>query len=104
LLRVLRAEQGKESVPDLALFTPDISDSLVRIYTKDSNKLFTHLINLEEGRERLLKCRNSLIDTKLALEESVSELLQTKAKARMLEEELRRIRKMSWWQRLLWRS
>jgi chromosome segregation ATPase len=65
--------------------------------------MLVHLRNLVEEREGLLKYKNSLVDTKLALEESVSELMKTKAKVRMLEEELRRIRTMSLWRRLFWR-
>ena len=104
LLKVLRGEEGKDSVIDLALVAPDIRDTFVGIYTKDSKKLLSHLRNLAEQREGLVSYKNSLIDAKLALEESVSDLLKSKAKLRMLEEELRRIRKMSWWQRLFWRG
>jgi predicted Zn finger-like uncharacterized protein len=103
LLKVLRHGGEKDSVVDLALATPEIGDSPVRIYTKDSQKLLTQLRRSVQEGEGLLSYKNSLIETKLALEESASELLKSKAKVRMLEEELRRIRKKSWWQRLLWR-
>lgn len=104
LLKVLRGGKGKDSIIDLALVAPDIRDTFVAIYTEDSKKLLSHLRNLAEQQEGLINYKNSLIDAKLALEESVSDLLKSKAKLRMLEEELRRIRKMSWWQRLFWRG
>jgi len=104
LLKVLRGGKGKDSIIDLALVAPDIRDTFVGIYTEDSKKLLSHLRNLAEQREELIYYKNSLIDAKLALEESVSDLLKSKAKLRMVEEELRRIRKMSWWQRLFWRG
>ena len=103
LLKFLGDEKGKATVTALALITPDFSDTPCRIYTRDFKKMLVHLKNLVEEREGLLKYKNSLVDTKLALEESVSDLLKTKAKVRMLEEELRRIRRMSWWRRVLWR-
>lgn len=104
LLKVLRGEKAKASDIDLALLAPDIRNNFVGIYTKDSKKLLSHLRDFAEQREGLVHYKNSLIDTKLALEESVNALLKSKAKLRMLEEELRRIRKMSWWKRLFWRG
>jgi len=104
LLKVLRGGKGNDAIIDLALVAPDIRDTFVGIYTEDSKKLLSHLRSLAEQREGLINCMNSLIDAKLALEESVSDLMKSKAKLRMLEEELRRIRKMSWWQRLFWRG
>ncbi len=103
LLKFLGDEKGKATVTALALITPDISGTPCRIYARDPKEMIVYLKNLVEEREGLLKYKNSLVDTKLALEESVSDLMKTKAKVRMLEEELRRIRTMSWWRRLLWR-
>lgn len=103
LLNFLGDEKGKATATALALITPDFSDTPCRIYTKDPKEMLVHWKNLVEEREGLLKYKNSLVDTKVALEQSVSDLLKTKAKVRMLEEELRRIRTMSWWRRLLWR-
>jgi hypothetical protein len=104
LIEVLRGEKGKVSFTALALVAPGVKDAYVRIYTEDPQKLLSYLRNLVEERKGLLQHKDNLIDTKLALEESVTDLLKTKAKVRMIEEELRRVRKMSWWQRLLWRG
>jgi hypothetical protein len=100
----MRGEKCETSCTALALFAPDSKDACVRIYAEDPQKLLSQLKNLVQEREELLQHKNNLIDTKLALEERVSDLLKTKAKVRMIEDELRRVRKMSWWQRLLWRG
>ncbi len=103
MLKFLGDEKGEATVTALALITPDFKDTPCRIYTRNPKEVLVHLKKLVEEREGLLKYKNSLVDSKLALEESVTDLMKTKAKVRMLEEELRRVRAMSWWRRLLWR-
>ena len=70
-------------------------------------ELLTRLGQLELEKQNLLVYKNSMVETKAAINDKERQLQQVKAKLLMMEEELRRIKKMGWWKRLLgrkWRS
>ena len=79
------------------------ANDIVSLYTNDLRQLFVWLRNLEVEGSRLSEYKSSLIASKLALENTANKLSRTQAKLRMLEGEVRDIRKMSWWKRLFWR-
>lgn len=76
----------------------------VTVYTYDTGEFLVWLRNLEVEANKLSRYKRNLIAGKLELEDTVNELSKTQAKLRMLEGEVRGIRKMSWWKRLLWRK
>ena len=70
-------------------------------------ELLTRLGQLELEKQNLLVYKNSMVETKAAINDKERQLEQVKAKLLMMEEELRLIKKMGWWKRLLgrkWRS
>jgi len=79
------------------------TNGIVLVYTNDTKDLLVWLRNQGVEANKLSEYKNSLIASKLELEETANELSKTQAKLRMLEGEVRRIRKMSWWKRLFWR-
>ena len=83
-------------------FDGDAND-IVSLYTNDARQLLVCLRNLEIEANKLSKYKSSLFASKLALENTTNELSKAQAKLRMLEGELRQIRKMGWWKRLFWR-
>jgi hypothetical protein len=83
-------------------FDGDAND-IVSLYTNDARQLLVCLRNLEIEANKLAKYKSNLIASKLALENTANELSKAQAKLRMLEGELRQIRKMGWWKRLFWR-
>lgn len=83
-------------------FEGDAND-IVSLYTNDARQLLVWLRNLEVEANKLSKYKSSLIASKVALENTANDLSKTEAKLRLLEGELRQIRKMGWWKRLFWR-
>jgi excisionase family DNA binding protein len=67
-------------------------------------ELLSRLGQLELEKEQLLEYKNSMVDTKAALIQREKGLQEAEAKLFMMEEELRRIKKMGWWRRLFGRG
>jgi len=67
-------------------------------------ELLTRLGQLESENKDLLKYRDSMVDTKAALNQKEKNLQQAEAKLHMMEEELRRLKKMGWWKRVFGRG
>jgi excisionase family DNA binding protein len=67
-------------------------------------ELLTRLGQLELEKQNLLVYKNSMVETKAAIYDKERQLEQVKAKLLMMEEELRRIKKMGWWNRLFGRK
>jgi excisionase family DNA binding protein len=67
-------------------------------------ELLTRLGQLESENKDLLKYRDSMVDTKAALSQQEKNLQQAEAKLHMMEEELRRLKKMGWWKRVFGRG
>ena len=66
--------------------------------------LLTRVGQLEVEKENLLVYKNSMVETKGALSHKEKEFQQAKAKLHMMEEELRRLKKMGWWKRVFGRK
>ena len=67
-------------------------------------ELLTRVGQLEVEKENLLVYKNSMVETKGALSHKEKEFQQAKAKLHMMEEELRRLKKMGWWKRVFGRK
>jgi hypothetical protein len=59
---------------------------------------------LESENKDLAKYRDSMVETKAALNQKEKNLQQAEAKLHMMEEELRRLKKMGWWKRVFGRG
>ncbi|MBT8407852.1 MAG: helix-turn-helix domain-containing protein [Deltaproteobacteria bacterium] len=84
------------------------SDGTIVVVDREHyEELLTRLGQLELEKQNLLVYKNSMVETKAAINDKERQLEQVKAKLLMMEEELRLIKKMGWWKRLLgrkWRS
>jgi excisionase family DNA binding protein len=67
-------------------------------------ELLTRLGQLEVKNRNLLAYKDTIVKTKVNLNEREKELQKVKAKLRMMEEELRRLKKMGWWKRVFGRK
>jgi hypothetical protein len=67
-------------------------------------ELLTRVGQLEVEKENLLVYKNSMVETKGALSHKEKEFQQATAKLNMMEEELRRLKKMGWWKRVFGRT
>lgn len=67
-------------------------------------ELLTRVGQLEVEKENLLVYKNNMVETKGALSHKEKEFQQAKAKLHMMEEELRRLKKMGWWKRVFGRK
>ena len=67
-------------------------------------ELLTRVGQLEVEKENLLVYKNNMVETKGALSHKEKEFQQAKAKFHMMEEELRRLKKMGWWKRMFGRK
>ncbi len=76
----------------------------VRVDREHYEELLTRLGQLELEKQDLLVYKNSMVETKAAIYEKETQLEQVKAKLLMMEEELRRIKKMGLWKRLFGRK
>ncbi len=66
--------------------------------------LLTRLGQLEFENQNLLVYKDSMVKTKATLGDREKELQEVKVKLHMLEEELRRLKKMGWWKRVFGRK
>ena len=103
-LQKIFRNNSEDSFFALAALASDGANDILSIYTNDSKEFLIWLRKLVLEKEELLRYKSGLIDTKLKLENTVNELSKTQAKLGMVEDKLRRIRKMSWWKRLFWRE
>ena len=67
-------------------------------------ELLTRVGKLELEKQNLLVYKKSMVETKAAISDKEKQLQQVEAKLLMMEEELRRIKNMSWWKRLFGRK
>lgn len=67
-------------------------------------ELLTRVGQLEVEKENLLVYKNNMVETKGALSHKEKEFQQAQAKLHMMEEELRRLKKMGWWKRVFGRK
>lgn len=67
-------------------------------------KLLAQVGKLELEKQNLLVYKKSMVETKAAISDKERQLQQVKAKLLMMEEELRRVKKMGWWKRLFGRK
>jgi len=103
LQKVFKDEGKAHHFNAIAVAFEGDSKDIVSLHTNDARQLIAYLKNLEVAFNELSKYKSSLIASKLALENTANELSMAEAKLRMLEGEVRRIRKMSLWKRLFWR-
>ncbi|UCG12131.1 MAG: helix-turn-helix domain-containing protein [Deltaproteobacteria bacterium] len=66
-------------------------------------ELLTRLGQLESENQHLLEYKNDLVDIKTALVDREKDLGEVMAKLLMAEEELKKVRRMAWWQKLFGR-
>ena len=110
---------GKEdtSIPTPVAKSADISEvaakteiasegygATVVLDRKHYEELLIRVGQLELEKQNLLVYKNSMVETKAAISDKEKQLQQAKAKLRMMEEELKRIKKMGWWKRLFGRK
>jgi excisionase family DNA binding protein len=67
-------------------------------------EILTRLGQLELENRNLLVYKDSMVKTKSALSDREKELQKVRAKLHMMEEELRRLKKMGWWNRVFGRK
>lgn len=67
-------------------------------------QLLTRIGQLKSEKQNLLKYRENMVDTKAALSQKEKDLQEAEAKLHMMEEELRRLKKMGWWKRVFGRG
>ena len=89
------------SAAEIASESDGITVTVDRVHYEE---LLTRLGQLELEKKNLLVYKNSMVETKAAIYEKEQQLEQVKAKLLMMEEELRRIKKMGWWKRIFGRQ
>jgi excisionase family DNA binding protein len=67
-------------------------------------EILTRLGQLELENQNLLVYKDSMVKTKTVLSDREKELQQVRAKLHMIEEELRRLKRMGWWKRVFSRK
>ena len=82
----------------------DSGEITVTIDRTHYEELLTRVGQLEVEKENLLVYKNNMVETKGALSHKEKEFQQAKAKLHMMEEELRRLKKMGWWKRVFGRK
>lgn len=82
----------------------DSGGTTVTVERAHYEELLTRVGQLEVEKENLLKYKNTMVETKGALSHKEREFQQAKAKLHMMEEELRRLKKMGWWKRVFGRK
>lgn len=97
-----RAEIEDIRVPEVRSGDGDGTNVTVDIVHYEG--LLTRLGQLELENQNLLVYKDSMVKTKAALGDREKELQEVKVKLHMLEEELRRLKKMGWWKRVFGRK
>ena len=82
----------------------DGDGTTVSVEIEHYEEILTRLGQLELENQNLLVYRDSMVKTKTALSDRERELQQVRAKLHMMEEELRRLKKMGWWKRAFGRK
>jgi hypothetical protein len=82
----------------------DSGETTVTVDREHYEELLTRLGQLEVEKENLLVYKNNMVETKGALSHKEREFQQAKTKLHMMEEELRRLKKMGWWKRVFGRK
>lgn len=67
-------------------------------------EILTRVGQLELENRNLLVYKDSMVKTKSVLNDKEKELQKVRAKLHMMEEELRRLKKMGWWNRVFGRK
>ena len=106
----MKAEHDQYEVSDATyplISTDDGDGSSITLDREHYEELLTRLGQLEIEKQNLLKYRDSIVETTAALSQKERILQEVEAKCHMMEEELRRLKRMGWWKRLFkrtWRS
>jgi excisionase family DNA binding protein len=82
----------------------DSGGTTVTVDRAHYEELLTRVGQLEVEKENLLVYKKNMVETKGALSHKEREFQQTKAKLHLMEEELRRLKKMGWWKRVFGRK
>lgn len=93
-----------EAVSTIESKVDDSGGITVAVERAHYEELLTRVGQLEAEKENLLVYKNNMVETKGALSHKEKEFQQAKAKLRMMEEELRRLKKMGWWKRVFGRK
>ncbi len=103
----IRALRDRKTEPDVTSppGAPTGSDGTTATIDREHyEELLSRLGQLELEKHQLQEYKNTMVDTKAALNDREKDLQEAKAKLLMMEEELRRIKKMGWWKRLFGRG
>lgn len=103
-IRILRDQKKDPNVTRSAGGARGSDGITVTVDREYYEELLGRLGQLELEKQHLLKYKDSMVDTKAALSNKEMDLQKAKAKLLMMEEELRRIKKMNWWRRLFGRG
>ena len=93
-----------KEVTDPAVRTPADHEIHISVDRAHYEGLLTRLGQLKVENQNLLAYKDSIVKTKVSLNEREKELQKVKAKLHMMEEELRRLKKMGWWKRVFGRK
>ena len=93
-----------EAVSSIESKVDDSGGVTVTVERAHYEELLTRVGQLEVEKENLLVYKNDMVETKGALNHKEKEFQQAKAKLHMMEEELRRLKKMGWWKRVFGRK
>ena len=93
-----------EAVSTIESKVDDSGGVTVTVERAHYEELLTRVGQLEVEKENLLVYKNDMVETKGALNHKEKEFQQAKAKLHMMEEELRRLKKMGWWKRVFGRK
>lgn len=93
-----------EAVIPVEIGVGDSAGTTVTVERGHYEELLTRVGQLEVEKENLLVYKKNMVDTKGALSHKEEEFQQAKAKLHMMEEELRRLKKMGWWKRVFGRK
>jgi hypothetical protein len=82
----------------------DGDGTAVSVEREHYEEILTRLGQLELENQNLLVYKDSMVKTKTVLSDRETELQRVRAKLHMMEEELRRLKKMGWWKRVFGRK
>ena len=95
---------ASEAITVVEAESGDGDGNTVRVEIEHYEEILTRLGRLELENQNLHVYKDSMVKTKTALSDREEELQQVRAKLRMMEEELKRLKKMGWWKRVFSRK
>lgn len=98
-----RVAQSKDVVVSEAE-SGDGDGTNVTVDREHYEEILTRLGQLELENQNLLVYKDSMVKTKTVLSDREKELQEVRVKLHMMEEELRRLKKMGWWKRVFGRK